>query len=143
MQPLISCSPSRPWSGEKRYVKGDLVVHRGRVHECASQSCSLEPESLFSVASCALFSRPLVILNAAVVVLAVAVALLLWLVRTHPPIVTFSPPPRVLFIPCSQAFTSVSWTACWVVVHLHYGILVWLLRQRPRVMSSHAAPATS
>jgi hypothetical protein len=88
--------PSRPWSGEKRYVKGDLVVHRGRVHECASQSCSLEPQSLFSVASCALFSRPLVVLNAAVVVLAVAVALLLWLVRYHPPIVTFSPPPRLL-----------------------------------------------
>jgi hypothetical protein len=44
---------------------------------------------------------------------------------------------------CMQAFTSVSWTACWVVVHLHYGIIVWLLRQRPRVMPSHAAGVRS
>ena len=81
----------RAWSGDKRYLKGDLVLHRGRVLECATQSCSLEPQSPFSIASCALFRQPLMILNGAVGVLAIAVAALLWLVcpAPQPP----APPP--------------------------------------------------
>ena len=75
------CFLHRPWSGDKRYAKGDLVMHRGRVHECATQFCSLEPESLLSVVSCALFRQPLIILNAAAVLLGMTVALLLWQVR--------------------------------------------------------------
>ena len=127
----------RPWSGDKRYAKGDLVMHRGRVHECATQSCSLEPESLLSVASCTLFRQPLVILNAATVLLAMTVVLLFWLVRS-----LSLPRSTSRFIPCLQAFTSVSWTACWVIVHLHYAILVWLLRQRP-LLPSPAARVTT
>ena len=94
--------PRRPWSGEKRYVKGDLVMHRGRVHECATQSCSLEPLSLFSNTSCALFSQPLVILNAATGVLAIAIAILLWLVR-HPHTRRL-PPAAPPFQPISAGF---------------------------------------
>ncbi len=134
-QSLTFHFPPRLWNGEKHYVEGDLVMHRGRVHECATQSCSLEPESWLSVISCALFSQPLFVLNAAAVALASAAALLLYLVRLP---LRFPSAPRLVHVP-PQAFTSVSWTTCWVVVNLHYGIILWLLRQRPLVMPSLAA----
>lgn len=112
-------------------------MHRGRVFECETKACGLEPESFVSIAFSALFSKPLVLLNAATIVLAAAVALLLWLVRQFYSILRVAS--RVH--PVSQAFASVSWTSCWVTVHLHYGIIVWLLRQRQRVIPSHTACA--